>query len=68
MSYREFLAMSLAEKDWAQVIDAARASQRALLDRSEDPCPQCGLVNPEWRTQCIHHVRDDEFGLPKCEF
>ena len=46
------------------------ARQRELMRRYEDldPCTICGAIDPDFRSECKHRVRDDEFGLPVCEW
>lgn len=54
---------------WKGVIEEARMVQLSLSHRFNelDPCPQCGIIDLDFRKVCIHRERDDEFGLPRCE-
>jgi hypothetical protein len=36
------------------VISFAQALHREIIERYDDPCPACGLCDPEWRAGCIH--------------
>jgi hypothetical protein len=40
--------------DYSAILQLFRVHNREVISRHSDPCPECGLCNPEWKASCLH--------------
>lgn len=44
----------LKSDKWYSQIQAAQENQRRLMAKWDDTCPECGLCNPDFQSNCVH--------------